>query len=251
MSIATDGIAVGTVAVGAIAESLWPRLAGLLDTAERERAARFRFDRDRRQHIAAHALKRLMLSALADAVVAPQAWTFETAVGGKPQVYEGAGPHFNLSHCDGLVACAVSRRLEMGVDVERLTDEVPFEFAQSQFGQEEARWLNSLPAATRTSGFYRLWTLKEAYLKAAGFGMAQPMRDFSFGFDPLTVTFHDPSLGDASKWRFHQLEIGRRHMLALAWQSGSDKVPIDVRPMHFEDLVYGSADRAESSFWRA
>ncbi len=251
MSIAADGIAVGTVAVGAVPESLWPRLYGLLDSTERERAARFHFERDRRQHIAAHALKRLMLSACAHGTVAPQAWTFETALNGKPQVYERAGPHFNLSHCDGLVACAVSRRFELGLDVERLTDEIPFEFAQSQFGPEEALWLSSLPSAYRTTGFFRLWTLKEAYLKAAGLGLAQPMRDFTFGFDPLRVRFHNPSLGDASRWRFHQLEIGTRHVLALAWQSASRKVPMDVRTMHLQDLVYGPADRAGSSFWRA
>ena len=77
------------------------------------------------------------------------------------------------------------------------------------------------------------------------------MRDFTFGVDPLTVTFHNPSLGDATKWHFHQLEVGKQHMLALAWQSESSLVPINIRPMHFEDLVYGTVSRAESNFWRA
>ena len=236
-SIATKGIAVGTVALGTIPEPLWPRLASLLDDAERDRAARFKFERDRRQYVAAHALKRLMLSATAAATVAPEAWTFTTASAGKPHVHGGAGPHFNLSHSDGLVACGVSRLVELGVDVERLTEEVPLEFAQGQFAQEEDRWLHSLPDAARASGFFRLWTLKEAYLKAAGLGLAQSLQDFAFSFDPLTVTFHDPALGDATTWRFHQRPIGDRHMLAVAWQAGSRDVPLDIRAMSLQDLV--------------
>ena len=237
LTAATEGISVGTVALSTVPEPLWPRLAGLLDPAECDRAARFKFERDRRQYVAAHALKRLMLSATADASVAPQTWTFATAAGGKPHVDGGAGPHFNLSHSDGLVACGVSRGFALGVDVERLTDEVPLEFAHGQFAQEEDRWLQGLPATARPSGFFRLWTLKEAYLKAAGIGLVQSMQDFAFSFDPLTVTFHDPTLGDATTWRFHQRPIGERHMLALAWQAESRDVPIDVRPMLLQDFV--------------
>ena len=214
-----QGIVVSTVMLDVVPESIWPRIAGLLNREERERAAQFVFERHRRQYIAAHALKRLMLSAFEGFEVAPKAWSFETASGGKPRVNRGAGPYFNLSHCDGLVACAVSHRVELGLDVERLTPDAPLELAQSHFACDEDIWLRSLPAANRSQGFYRLWTLKEAYIKAVGLGLAQPLRDFSISFEPLRVTFHDASLGDPCRWRFYQRAVGVEHVLALAWQA--------------------------------
>jgi len=94
---------VWTVALDTISHALWPRLDGLLDAAERGRAERFPFGRDRRQYQAAHAVKRLMLTAATGDDVAPEAWAFEKGVHGKPRVPRGAGPWFNLFHCDGLV----------------------------------------------------------------------------------------------------------------------------------------------------
>lgn len=210
-----SGILVWTVALSAVPEPLWPRLARLLDDGERAKAARFAFERHRRQHIAAHALKRLMLSAVAPRP--PQSWMFETAARGKPRVAPTTGPRFNLSHCDGRVACAVSEDVELGVDVEPLSRHAPLELAPRYFAPDEAGWLGSLPPPDRPLGFFRLWTLKEAYIKATGLGMAQELHDFSFGFDPLRVRFDRPSLGHAEAWRFEQRLISGSHVLALAW----------------------------------
>src|SRR5689334_10737211 len=89
-------ITVWTVAPDAIPEACWPRLATLLDAGERERAARFAFGHHRRQFLAAHALKRLMLSAAVPGSHGPAKWVFETGAQGKPKVSGPAGPHFNI-----------------------------------------------------------------------------------------------------------------------------------------------------------
>ncbi|HEV7448582.1 MAG TPA: hypothetical protein VGO18_38805, partial [Steroidobacteraceae bacterium] len=57
-------ILVWTVAVREAPEPLWLRLGAMLDEVERARAARFAFERHRREFVAAHALKRLLLSVL-------------------------------------------------------------------------------------------------------------------------------------------------------------------------------------------
>src|SRR5215470_6487233 len=85
----TTGISVWTVVIDAVPSALWPRLVGLLNSAERERAERFIFERDRRAYQVGHALKRLMLSAHAGAVVEPQDWAFEFGRHGKPRVARG------------------------------------------------------------------------------------------------------------------------------------------------------------------
>lgn len=143
-------IDVVTVALANIPSQIWPRLAFILSEDERVRADRFQFERNRQEHVAAHALKRLMLSDAAGRL--PQDWTFEKGREGKPIVADPGGPHFNLSHCDGLVACAVSRQVAVGVDVERTSRSVPLDIAESYFSQRERRWLSSRSSRTIRDG---------------------------------------------------------------------------------------------------
>jgi 4'-phosphopantetheinyl transferase len=233
----TDAIAVWMAPLDTVPETLWPRLENILDAAERERATRFRFERDRRQYAAAHALKRLMLTASTGGAVAPQTWTFDTGPQGRPAVAGGGGAHFNLSHCDGLVACAVSRAAEPGIDVENLDRVVPLDLAETHLAADEAKWLYGLPETARRAGFLRLWTLKEAYIKATGLGLSQPLNTFAIGFDPLRVSFTDPALGDSSAWRFEQLEVDGRYLLALAWRVPAVPAQLEVTSVNFESLL--------------
>lgn len=242
--VGADGITVWMMSLDAVPKTLWPRLASLLDAAERERAERFLFNRHRRQYQAAHAMKRLMLTAAARGAVAPEAWAFEMGAHGKPRVARGAGPQFNLSHCDGLVTCAVSQLVELGIDVENLDRCAPLELADACFAPAEEGWLGSLPAAARQTGFFRLWTLKEAYIKATGRGLDQPLGALAFGFDPLRVTFTDPALGDPAAWRFEQRQVGTRHILALAWRAVATEVSVEVAAVRLEALLDGGSAHA-------
>jgi 4'-phosphopantetheinyl transferase len=239
----TDAITVWLAQLDAVPEALWPRLEHILDAAERERAKRFRFERDCRQYAAAHALKRLMLTVLSGGAVSPAAWRFETGPHGRPAVACGGGAHFNLSHCNGLVACAVSRAAEPGIDVENLDRVMPLDIAETYFAADEAKWLYGLPETARQTGFLRLWTLKEAYIKATGLGLSQPLHAFAIGFDPLRVRFTDPTLGDPSAWRFEQLEIDGRYLLALAWRAPAKPIEVEVTSVKLESLLE-SADVA-------
>lgn len=208
-----------------------PRLLALLDESERQRAARFVFDRDRQAFIAAHALKRLMLAI--ETGVAATAWRFEIAAGGKPYALpqHGVAPFFNLSHCDGLVACALSREIALGVDVEcndrhhHATQAIAARF----YAPEEQAWLAALPPSEWQRGFFTLWTLKEALVKAAGAGLRQPLQDIAFHFDALRVSFSNtlsaaPAFGDPDEWHFEQGPIGARHRFALAWRGAPARI---------------------------
>lgn len=204
-----------------IGDETWLRLSALLDDSEQQRAARFVFDRDRRSFVAAHALKRLMLAV--ETGVPATDWKFETAPGGKPHALPqlGTAPFFNLSHCDGLVACALSRTSVPGIDVECCDRDAPFAVAERHYSLEEQAWLAALPESERQTGFFMLWTLKEAFIKAIGKGLAQPLRDIVFHFDPLRAHFSDTlaaAFGDPKNWRFAQSRLGARHVFALAWR---------------------------------
>ena len=84
--------------------------------------ARLVFDRDRRAFLMTRALVRTTLSRYAP--VAPADWRFITNAHGRPEILDRpAGVpdlRFNISHTDGLIACAVTIGREVGVDVEHI-----------------------------------------------------------------------------------------------------------------------------------
>jgi 4'-phosphopantetheinyl transferase len=147
----SSGIAMWVVSVDDSSRAMWPLIFKILDPAERANAERFRFERRRQQYVVAHGLKRLMLSAFQG--LPTSAWEFYVGPHGKPLLRSFPSLHFNLSHFDGLVACAFSRTLEVGLDVERVTRDAPIELAQHYFAPEEEQWLNGLPAPALQMGF--------------------------------------------------------------------------------------------------
>jgi 4'-phosphopantetheinyl transferase len=149
----------------------------------------------------------------------------------------GRGPHFNLSHCNGLVACALSHEVPLGVDVEPVDRSAPLDLAEHYFAADERAWLFGLPATQRQLGFFRLWTMKEAVIKATGKGVSQGLHTFAIAFDPLRVTFADPEAVELGEWRFLQEAIGERHLLGLAWRGPEARVTL--RALRLEELASG------------
>ena len=72
--------------------------------------------------------------------------------------------------------------------------------------------------------FFDYWTLKEAYIKARGAGLAIPLDLFSFRFDGrgrISVSF-DPRLGDdPERWQFALYRPTGGHVLAVALERES------------------------------
>ncbi|MBN8904670.1 MAG: 4'-phosphopantetheinyl transferase superfamily protein [Rhodospirillales bacterium] len=183
----------------------------LLDAGEQARADRFVFDRHRRTFVAAHALLRLRLAEACG--VAPAALRFEPGAHGKPTAWIGGTPaplSFHLSHTEGLVGLAVTpvAGCALGFDVEALDRRVTLDVADRYFRPEEVAWLHGLPAAAQAEGFLRLWTLKEAFIKATGDGLACDLA--SFWFEPLLPRVHfTPALPErAEAWWFGQRLAG-------------------------------------------
>src|SRR6185436_5816324 len=95
-----------------------PGAIELLDEAERMRAERFVFERDRRRFVTAHAWVRVVLGRCLDC--RPETVRFETGPRGKPHLADTAVDlRFNLSHAGERALLAVTRGLEVGVDIEQ------------------------------------------------------------------------------------------------------------------------------------
>lgn len=140
-----------------------------LSTVDRERAARFRFEPDRRRFLAAHVVLRQLLSR--EGVNLP-ADPFEYGTHGKPRLRTSSGRGFNLSHSDNWMLIGMADQDELGVDVEIIRP-IPdmHELASRHFTETEQAELTACAAELAVESFLRGWTRKEACLKALGTGL--------------------------------------------------------------------------------
>ena len=195
----------------------------LLSTDEKIRHARFMFDRDKRDFAVAHALVRRVLSRYS--TIAPRDWRFDASPNQKPQVaadQAGEPPLlFSLSHTHGVVACAVSRGLDVGIDVEsidRIVDAM--EVARRFFSPSEVAMLDACAEGERATRFVELWTLKEAYVKAIGRGLIVPLDQFRFSFDEVGSIEFDAEPGmNAGPFAFKLLSLVANTRVAVAVRS--------------------------------
>ncbi len=188
----------------------------VLDDAERARFEALSMPSVRWEYLRARALVRRALSWYAGGD--PRGWRFENNAWGRPFVLGVPGVFFNLSHTRGMLCVALARDPEVGVDVEWL--ERPGEtvaVAGRYFAPAELAALRALEASAQRDAFFDYWTLKEAYIKARGRGMAIPLQRFAFvRGEPITVRF-DPELDDdASFWDFVRFDPSPGHRVALA-----------------------------------
>jgi len=194
----------------------------ILSEEERARAARFRFPRDRRDYALAHALLRTMLSVHGNR--RPHEWTFRVDAHGKPHVAEGAPIAFSLSHTDGLVACGVAATGTIGVDVERVGRVADWRaIAMRNFSAAEQRALAAAPDDNQPTAFIEIWTLKEAFAKALGLGLSQPLDATTFSVDAGgVVRFGAPAGIEVDAWRFSLHAPAPAYRLAVAMAAGAE-----------------------------
>ncbi|MEJ8546678.1 4'-phosphopantetheinyl transferase family protein [Brevibacillus borstelensis] len=87
---------------------------------------------------------------------------------------------FNLSHSDRMLVCAFSEIEKTGIDVEAVKKDCCFEVMRSVFVPKEIAFVKQqgTPSMKREA-FYRLWTRKEAVMKALGKGFSLQPLSFS------------------------------------------------------------------------
>ncbi|HYV99558.1 MAG TPA: 4'-phosphopantetheinyl transferase superfamily protein, partial [Gemmatimonadaceae bacterium] len=150
--------------------------AALLSCDERERAARFAGDRERRRFTVARARLRELLGARLAA--APEAIELEYAAGGKPRLHPrfGGDLRFNVSHYEDVAAFAFANGREVGVYVEGVRSLVDADaIAALVFSPCEHRAYLALDPEQKPRGFFNCWTRKEAFVKALGEGLRHPL----------------------------------------------------------------------------
>jgi 4'-phosphopantetheinyl transferase len=222
------------------------RLTSLLQTQERERLDTVHAAEIRMRILAARAMQRTVLGQYAGGVE-PAALRFVNGEHGKPSLapeFESLNLHFNLTHTAGLVAIAVSRHRDVGLDAENMFERTTaLRLARRYFTAEEARNLEALPLARQPARFYALWVLKESWMKATGRGVSAGLDNASFALDDDDqVQGLSFTACDACDWRFWQYAPSPEHLMALALRApdATRGVTVATREWRAADLDAGA-----------
>jgi phosphopantetheinyl transferase len=117
----------------------------------------------------------------------PSTICLEVGESGKPFVKVDPSLHFSISHSGERLMAAFSRE-EIGVDLECQRDVEIALLAKRFFSPEEARYLNEYSDGEKASdAFFRLWTCREAAIKADGRGMGSLLASTRVVFPPKPI----------------------------------------------------------------
>jgi 4'-phosphopantetheinyl transferase len=199
-------LAAGEIHVWAISLADSSIDAIVLSPAERERAARFAFDKPRRTFVVTRIALRSLLGRYLNAP--PQEVSIESGLNGKPRLAAG-DLQFNVAHSSDLALIAITCDGEIGVDLEELRPVgESLEIAESNFHPNELAAIRRACEADVDREFLRCWTRKEAIVKALGVGIGYPLDTFdALGSQSSDEVVDMISHGDLASCRCRVREI--------------------------------------------
>ena len=188
-----------------------------LSPDELNRASRFRFDKHRNQYVLTRGTLRSLLAGYLG--IPAEEISFQYSKYDKPCLAQAQDFDFNVSHTEGMAIFGFTRGHRIGVDIEHLrSDFRADEIAERFFSLAEREALRKIPDAQRHEPFFRIWTRKEAYIKALGEGLSHPLHQFDVSLDStvaaLLATRPDPS--EAQRWQLENLAIAPQFVAAAA-----------------------------------
>ena len=228
-----------------------------LSRQELARADGFRGEEHRREYVVAHAGLRWVLGLALG--VAPAAVQFrndlrgEVALRSKPALAEGQSGkdgeldlRFSLSHTRGAALIAIANSREVGIDIERIRpmDELG-SMAETVFSSKELEQWKLLSGGDRKIAFYRVWTRKEAYLKAIGLGLFRDLHGVTVPvsancLDRRSETEYDAvpveDLAGSGAWTVTDVPVEAGYSAALCFE-GLERPHVVVK-----DLIFGAVD---------
>lgn len=156
------------------------REINFLPEFRREKGLRYRFSKDRVRSVVAFCLLSSMLGFV------PQSFVYNENE--KPFLEEGV-PLFSITHSDNCVAVAISK-FDVGIDSEALR-KCPKEVMTNVFTKKEISMIENSQDEDNT--FFKIWTLKESYIKALGRGFSFPLKDVEFLIENEMILCSDSS----------------------------------------------------------
>lgn len=186
-------------------ETLYQQAYSAVSEERKHKTDRLRFSRDRCLSLGAELL---LITALSEHGIHTPSLSFEYGKWGKPHLPAYPDIHFNISHSGTYVICAISP-CPVGCDIEKHKNDIP-DIAQRFFSAEEYAYILRQPSAdAQKKEFYRLWTLKESFMKATGMGL-------KLGLNQFRITIHENEIAvqekiDTKHWYFQEYTIDEQY----------------------------------------
>jgi len=183
-----------------------------LSPDERQKASRFRKEKDRDNYIISHTYLREILSHYFPKVTQEQ-WSFCVNAYGKPYLSSHPDFYFNLSHTGSRAYVICSNLGECGIDVEDVVEmDLDESLLDMVLTQKEKLYF-------KEEDFFETWTLKEAYVKALGLG--------------LSIAMNSISLEEIKETHY---KIENREIYQLAFVVSSKDKEVEIKYLEKEDL---------------
>lgn len=200
-----------------------PNIATLLEHLSEEeiaRAERLRRHGDRLRFVTARARLREIIGSYSG--ISPRDIRIGKHERGKPFIAhpEGKHPEFNISHSGRLILMAFTRNRQIGIDVERYRNlNNAAKIMKRFFSREEADYYLNCSENMKDSRFFKLWTAREAYVKAVGKGAALMRKEIPVSLladgRQRTLQTNDKN---PDNWYFFNLDASPEYEAALAVQ---------------------------------
>lgn len=159
-----------------------------LSIEEKNRADRFKFAAHKNRFILFHGFMREVLAKYL--TISPEYIQYTKGEKGKPYLFlkdddKQRALQFNLSHTRDIALLAVTKKAELGVDIEYIDRKTDWQgIAKRFFTSSEQTSLFALSVQQQQPAFYELWTRKEAYMKVLGCGLSLSPTQFSLTVPP-------------------------------------------------------------------
>ena len=220
-------IAVTEISDG-IDEEIFLRLYRCISNYKKEKISKYRFVEDRNRCLIGDLLARYTICRKYKLPL--EVMEFYEDSFGKPKAANYKDIHFNISHSGNWVVCAVDY-MPVGIDVE-LIKPIHIGIAKRFYSQEEYIKLLILNEEERIEFFYKLWTLKESYIKAVGRGLSIDISSCSF--DIKTGQINLNSNYKQRKFYFKLERIDKQHFLSVC--ACNEKFG-SITPVNIEQIV--------------
>lgn len=206
-------------------------LQTILSMEESQRAARFKFSYLRQRFIAAKGILRILLGKYLNQ--SPKNIIFSYGSHGKPELdyelFSTSSIHFNQSDSKTFALYAFTKSNPIGVDIECIrTDIEALSLAERFFSANETITLKNQPPEQQIAAFFRIWTRKEAFIKAIGEGLSFPLDEFEVNLDEesaklLTIRANARA---AAQWTLLTLQPNTGYVGAVAVEAKIDQIKL-------------------------
>ncbi len=189
-------------------------LNGILSSDQKKKASKFVFEKDRISYIISNGLLRKLLASYTGISMMNIKFIYNDF--GKPLLINNNNIKFNLSHSNEYCLIGINRNDNIGVDIEWINKNIAIDdIAGNYFSNNEINKFNSVKPNHKITSFYKIWTRKEAFIKAVGKGLSIPLNSFDVDLDDMHPKVNRiEGKEDLTKYNLYNIYINKSYCAA-------------------------------------